>query len=359
MLTLLVGGVRHPAADHRDLPITPPDPQDRRYREVRLQVPLEQLPDAWETLRRLRDWIEPGGVLSVVYGEDADTPFATHVVTNLLHLARFEPFLDEGTDAGRVARARPVSPRSLPLSSSIIVPCKNEVGNVDDVVRRVPDIGQSTEILFVDGASTDGTRERVETLIRHNPDRAIRLLRQDGPGGKAAAVFQGFDHASGDILIILDADLTVAPEVLPRFYLALAEGMADFANGTRFAYPMQAGAMRPLNKLGNRAFSYFFSWLLETPVTDSLCGTKAIFKRDWPHIKDAFPLFGGHDRWGDFDLLLGAAHAGLRIIDVPARYYTRTAGESKMRPIQDGVALARTCLAGIDSLKLRRGARNR
>jgi hypothetical protein len=154
--------------------------------------------------------------------------------------------------------------------------------------------------------------------------------------------------------MILDADMTVAPEDLPRFYLALAEGVAAFANGTRFAYPMEENAMRPINNAGNRAFGLFISWLLGARVSDSLCGTKAIFKRDWSSIRGARPLFGGHDPWGDFDLLLGAAYSKLRIIDVPVRYHARVAGESKMRALSHGWELARTCLAGVYRLKLRR-----
>jgi glycosyltransferase involved in cell wall biosynthesis len=246
-----------------------------------------------------------------------------------------------------------------PLSCSIIVPCRNEEENVDAVVRRVGAIlawpparlGTHTELIFVDGASTDRTVERIEALIAAHPERDIKLLHQRGHGGKAGAVFQGFDAAQGDVLMILDADLTVAPEDLPRFYLALAEDVTDFANGTRFTYPMEAEAMPDLNKLGNRVFGLFLSWTTGTRIGDTLCGTKALLRNDWPAIAAARPLFGGHDPWGDFDLLLGAAYAGLRILDVPVRYHARTAGESKMRPFQHGVALGRTCLAGVRSLK--------
>lgn len=163
----------------------------------------------------------------------------------------------------------------------------------------------------------------------------------------------GFDAARGDILMILDADMAVAPEDLERFYAALAERVADFANGTRFVYPMEMGAMPGVNNLGNRAFSYVLSWILGSPISDSLCGTKALFKRDWPAIAAARPLFGMHDPWGDFDLLLGAALAGLSLVDVPVRYGSRVAGESKMRPLRDGPALVRTCLAGARHLKRR------
>ena len=237
-------------------------------------------------------------------------------------------------------------------SCSVIVPCRNEVGNVGPLVERLPQIGCRTELIFVDGASVDGTPHRIQEIIASHPGRDIRLLQQQSTSGKAGAVFQGFDAASGDIVMILDADMTVAPEELPRFYEVLASGAADFANGTRFLYPMEADAMPALNNLGNRVFGLFLSWLLGTRITDSLCGTKAFFRLDWPRIKSASALFGGHDPWGDFDLLLGAAYAGLQLKDVPVHYAARTAGESKMRPLRHGVALARTCLAGVRRLKL-------
>ncbi len=248
-----------------------------------------------------------------------------------------------------------VSQQPSERSCTVVVPCKNEVDNVEELARRLPSLGSHTELLFVDGHSTDGTAERIETVIRQNPDRDIKLLRQTRPPGKAGAVFDGFDAASGDILIILDADMTVAPEDLPRFFLALAEGLARFANGTRFVYPMEEGAMPLLNSLGNRMFGAFFSWVLSTRVTDTLCGTKALFKADWPRISGARRLFGGHDPWGDFDLLLGARYLGFELIEIPVSYGARTAGESKMRPIRHGLTLARTCSAGVRRLKLGRG----
>jgi glycosyltransferase involved in cell wall biosynthesis len=241
-----------------------------------------------------------------------------------------------------------------PLSCSVIVPCRNERGNIESLVRRLPSIGSHTELIFVDGASSDGTPDVIEQVLRAHPDKAIKLLRQTTSKGKAGAVFQGFDAAGGDILMILDADMTVAPEDLPLFYRGLARGETDFANGTRFAYPMQAGAMPRLNYFGNLVFSRSLSWLMGTRITDSLCGTKAFFKRDWPQIREKMALFGGHDPWGDFDLLLAARCVGLRIMDIPVQYWARTAGESKMRA-SHVLPLAWTCFEGYRRLKLRRG----
>jgi GT2 family glycosyltransferase len=314
---------------------------------------LEELGDPWPALRARWEELEGGGTLVVRYGLGPSC-FRSRDVAILLRLAGFEPSSPRRVAAGMEMAARWRPREMAALSCSVVVPCRNEVDNVERLVRRLPSLGTHTELIFVDGASTDGTAKRIEAIMRAHDVRDISLLHQRGQGGKAEAVFMGFDAARGDILMILDADMAVAPEDLERFYAALSEGVADFANGTRFVYPMEKGAMPGANNLGNRAFSRFLSWILGSPISDSLCGTKALFKRDWPAIAAARPLFGRHDPWGDFDLLLGAAYAGLAIVDVPVHYGSRTAGESKMRPLRDGPALARTCLAGARHLKLRR-----
>lgn len=322
---------------------------------VTLLTPLEVVGDLWPVFRDLGDELPVESRLTVRYGftpggyllQDGD-------VGNVLKVAGFNPESPVELKEGREITARRVArdQGGARYSCTVVVPCRNEIGNVDALVQRVPQMGTHTEILFVDGHSSDGTPQRIEELIRENPDRDIKLLTQSRPPGKAGAVYDGFDAASGDILIILDADMTVAPEDLPRFYLALAEGVARFANGTRFVYPMADGAMPRLNNAGNRLFGAFFSWVLGTRVTDSLCGTKALFAGDWPAISAARPLFGGHDPWGDFDLLFGATYCGLDLIEIPVPYGARLAGESKMRPLQHGLTLAGTCIAGVRRLKL-------
>lgn len=351
--TLVVGETGRQGADRLALDPAgePLNPVAGRYAEMVLQTPLEDLPDAWTTLRALSGHLCPDGVLTLHSVARGKLAFRRRDIVTLLRLAGFEPFhWDRSHDSLRV-RARSAPRVTAPLTCTVVVPCRDEADNIEPLVGRLPALGTHTELIFVDGASRDGTPERVREVARNHPDRDIKLLHQAGGNGKAAAVFQGFDAAQGDVLIVLDADMAVAPEDLPRFYLALSEGITDFANGTRFAYPIQAGAMRPLNRVGNRIFVRLMSWLLGSPVGDTLCGTKAVSRADWRRIAAVRPALGGHDPWGDFDLLQGAALCGLKIADVPVRYYARIAGESKMQPLRHGLALTRSCIAGFFALK--------
>ena len=254
------------------------------------------------------------------------------------------------------------------LSVSVVVPCRNEEGNIEAAVRRIPEMGKHTEIIFIDGESTDGTVEKIEEMIEANRTMDIRLMHQvprlqsEATGeqphrilklGKGDAVRKAFAAARGDILMILDADLTVPPEDLPKFFFPLADGMVDFANGCRLVYPMQDEAMHFVNLVGNRFFGATFSWLLGQPVKDTLCGTKALFKSDYEAIVANRSYFGEFDPFGDFDLLFGAARQGLRIRDIPIRYRRRVAGLSKVSVLRHGILLIRMTLIGFYRLKLR------
>ncbi|GAC1639320.1 MAG: hypothetical protein NVS4B2_28750 [Chloroflexota bacterium] len=317
-----------------------------------VHTPVEALDDAWFVFRSLRPALAEDGQLTVHSSIAHGHGLRPYYVDTLLRLGGFIPKAVQRSrmDYSVMATKRPILAREL--SCSVVVPCKNEEDNVEPLLRRLPGLGTRTELIFVDGASTDHTVDRVQRLIDDYPERDIRLLHQRRAGGKASAVFQGFDAATGDIVMILDADMTVAPEDLPRFFLALAEGVADFANGSRFGFPMESGAMPPLNQLGNRVFSGLFSWLLGGPITDTLCGTKACFRSDWHRIDRARRTLGGHDPWGDFDLLLGARMVGLSLVDVPIRYGARVAGESKMHPLRHGAILATATAAGVRRLKI-------
>jgi hypothetical protein len=250
--------------------------------------------------------------------------------------------------------ARPIEPRRVDAkySVSVIVPCRNEVGNVAAAVERIPDIGRHTEIVFCDDKSTDGTADEVRRQQQLHPGRDIKLY--EGPAiCKALNVRTGFDRAEGDILMILDADLTTMPEELPYFYDAIASGKAEFVNGTRFVFPMEGAAMKPLNIIGNRFFSATFSILLGQRISDTLCGTKVIWRRDWPAIRELSGTWGTDDRWGDYDLLFGAARLHLRIMDLPVHYQERFAGMTKMTGrFRNGLIMLRMCWAAFLKFKL-------
>ncbi len=251
--------------------------------------------------------------------------------------------------------ARPVMPAfdASAATVSVIVPTRNERGNVEAAIRRTPVMGARTELVFVDGFSTDGTAEEVCRCITAYADRPIRLLIQQGPAGKGRAVRQGFDAATGDVLMILDADLTVAPEELPKFLDALAAGRGELIIGTRLVYPMEAGAMRFLNKCGNRFFSLVFTWLVGQRFRDTLCGTKALTRRSHARIAAEREAFGEADPFGDFDLIFGAARCDLKILEIPVRYGARTYGETSIRRFRDGWRLLRMSWTAFWKLRLR------
>ena len=254
--------------------------------------------------------------------------------------------------------ARPIMPpdpahEADRLTCTIVIPTRNERGNIADAVRRLPRIGARDELIFVDGNSTDGTAQEIERVIAANPQRDIKLIHQGTGKGKGDAVRKGFAAATGDVLMILDADLTVPPEDLPRFLEPIASGAAEFINGTRLVYPMEDQAMRFLNKIGNRFFSMLFTWLLGQRFRDTLCGTKVLNRRDYQIIAANRPYFGDFDPFGDFDLIFGAAKANLKIIEVPVRYRARTYGETNIHRFRHGWLLLKMSWVAFKRLKLR------
>ena len=238
------------------------------------------------------------------------------------------------------------------LSVSVIVPCKDEMGNVEDAAQRIPELGRQTEIIFCDDQSTDGTAEEVLRVQSLYLEKDIRLER--GPGVcKSRNVWTGFDAATGDILMILDADLTTIPEELPYFVDVIASGQAEFVNGSRLVYPVPKGAMTTANMLGNKFFSVAFTYLLGQHVKDTLCGTKVFWRSDWERIKPMLGSWGIEDRWGDYELLFGAAKLNLKILDLPVHYQERIYGSTKMTKVfRNGLVMLRMCWHGFLKLKL-------
>ena len=250
-----------------------------------------------------------------------------------------------------IGRPRPAgSSVGEPPRVSVIVPVRNEAGNIPELFQRLPAMGAETEMVFVEGHSRDDSYHVVESEMARHPERRCQLLRQAGEG-KGDAVRLGFSKATGDMLMILDADLTVPPEDLPRFYAALTSGNGDLVNGVRLVYPIEGEAMRFLNLVGNKLFTLAFSWILGQPVKDTLCGTKALWKRDYEAIAANRGHFGDFDPFGDFDLLFGAAKLNMKFVDMPVRYRKRTYGATNIRRWSDGWLLARMAILGALRLK--------
>ena len=327
----------------------------------RLGIKPRQREQNWLEIESLENLLELADIEPVKRGRHMLLPVPVPVMADLINdyvgsLPGFRRFCVNELVVGRPSGDRPEGDYSV----SVIVACKNERGNIEELFRTVPKMGLGTELVFVDGRSTDGTYEEIECCISNmkqlNPQLdGAKLLVQKGDG-KGDAVRLGFDEAKGDVLMILDADITVRPEDLCKFYNALVEGKGEFINGSRLVYPMEDEAMRFLNMLANHLFSWVFTWLLEQRLTDTLCGTKVLFKRDYEKIKECRSFFGNFDPFGDFDLLFGAAKQNLKIREVPVRYRNREYGEIKIDRFRHGWLLLKMSALAYKWFKLHRGS---
>ncbi|MSQ48415.1 MAG: glycosyltransferase [Deltaproteobacteria bacterium] len=287
----------------------------------------------WLTVNDMTNLLHLAGFEVVRRWEEMLCPLPVPAVARLsnLVLVKSWPFKLLAQTNFIVARPAPyIKPPTSDPTVSVVIPARNESENIEEIFRRVPDMGKSTELVFVEGHSKDETYDAIQRGIDAHPERKCLLLRQTGEG-KADAVRLGFERCSGNILMILDADLTVAPEDLPRFVEALRTGQGEFINGVRLVYPMESKAMRFFNLLGNKFFSSVFSWLLGQPIKDTLCGTKALWKADYARIVEGRSYFGNFDPFGDFELLFGASKLTRRIVEMPVRYRQRVYGETNIR----------------------------
>lgn len=252
-----------------------------------------------------------------------------------------------------IATIRPVIPETQDMPSlSCVIPARNEAGNIADAIRRMPALPGKIELIFVEGNSTDDTWHEIENVTHsYEGELSIKAFQQTGVG-KADAVRLGFSQATGDLLTILDADLTMPPELLVRFYNAYCEGAADFINGSRLVYPMEGDAMRFLNRLGNNFFARALSWVLDARLSDSLCGTKLLARHDYERMIAWRRDFGDFDPFGDFELLFPAAELGLDVVNIPIRYRARTYGETNISRFRHGLVLLNMTLVGFFKIKL-------
>jgi SAM-dependent methyltransferase len=243
-------------------------------------------------------------------------------------------------------------PSKNDLSVSVVIPARNESGNIENALLRMPKMGSHTEVIFVEGHSTDNTLDEIKRVCDKYKDKwDVKFYLQDGKG-KGDAVRKGFSMAGCDILMILDADLTVPPEQLGKFYDAIASGKGEFINGTRLVYPMEKQAMRFLNIIGNNFFSVLFSWLLDQRLKDTLCGTKVLLKNNYNKISENRHYFGEFDPFGDFDLLFGASRLNLKIVEIPIRYHAREYGETNISRFKHGWLLIKMSLFALVKMKI-------
>ena len=372
------------------------------FSHILLSGTIGFLDDIEETLRLLRRVADPKTRIIVSYHSRVWEPIlwaaeklgmrmpqgqqnwlSTSDIVNLLDLAGWEPVRREwrqlipkrlfglGTLVNRyvaplpgirrlcvrnyvVARPQPtveaVTVDGKPASVTVLIPCRNERGNIENAIRRLPRFAPDIEVIYVEGNSQDNTYEECLRVRDAYPDWDIKVMKQPGKG-KGDAVRAGFAVARGDILIILDADLTVPPETMGKFYQAMVSGRGEFVNGTRLVYPMAPEAMRFLNFLANRAFARIFSFLLNQRFTDTLCGTKVLWRQDYETIVANRHYFGDFDPFGDFDLIFGAAKQNLKIVEVPVRYADRSYGETQISRFTHGWLLARMVVFAWKKLK--------
>jgi len=232
-----------------------------------------------------------------------------------------------------VARKKPLQRKDY--SVSIVIPARNEEGNISRAIKSIPRFGSRQELIFVEGHSKDQTWEVIQKEIAKKHRITVSAYQQKGKG-KADAVRLGFEKAKGELLMILDADLTVTPQDLPKFYEAIAQGKGEFINGSRLVYPMEKQAMQTLNKLGNKMFGWLFTWILGQRFKDTLCGTKVLLKSHYQAIVKNRSFFGDFDPFGDFDLIFGAVKLNLKVVEVPVRYRERTYGSTNISRFKHG-----------------------
>jgi len=303
-----------------------------------LNLATPTLAQNWLTQRDLANMLNLAGFETIRAWQEILWPLPLGGFFNKF-LVRLWPFREFALSNFVIARPQPSKAEAEP-KVSVIVPARNEAGNIQAIIERVPKMGRETELVFVEGHSKDETYPAIERELAAHPSTPGMLLRQTGIG-KADAVRLGFEKATGDVLMILDADMTVPPEDLPRFYEALVSGRGEFINGVRLVYPMEEQAMRSLNYLGNKFFSWAFSWLLGQSIKDTLCGTKVMWKADYELIAANRGYFGDFDPFGDFDLIFGAAKLNLKIVDLPIRYRERTYGTTNISRWKHGLLLMR------------------
>lgn len=319
----------------------------------RLGMVGPQPPSNWLSSNDLVNLLELAGWEVIAQSSEQLLPFEWPLLSTVFNrfLVRLPLFRHFGCSLFLTARPRMAPKLDSEISCSVILPARNESGNIADALRRLPVMGKRTEFIIVEGNSTDDTWEVVQReCAAYQGPHLVSCCQQPGKG-KWDAVYTGFQRARGDVLMILDGDLTVPPEDLPKFYEAVAAGLTEFANGTRLVYPMEEGAMRFLNLLGNKFFAQALSFILGQPIKDSLCGTKVLLASDFNRLMERIEVLGDFDPFGDFNLLFGSALMDFKIRDIPIRYRERTYGDTNIRRFYHGQILLKMTWFGLWKLR--------
>ena len=310
-----------------------------------------QPPESWLTPGDVRNLLDISGWEVLKEGNRCIIPRNLPLITSFANrwLSQLPIIENFGLTHWTVARLNYQQEQKSKIS--IVIPARNESGNIAAAIERMPNFQTNTEIIFVEGNSSDDTWKQIQKVCdEYQGPLSLKKYKQKGKG-KADAVWLAFEKAEGEILIILDADLTVRPEDLPTFVSTLSRGNGEFINGCRLVYPRSTSAMPMLNTLANRFFAGVFSWLLRQRLKDTLCGTKVLWKKDYLQIMEGRKYFGDFDPFGDFDLLFGASKLNLKIVEVPVRYQQRTYGSSNISHVKEGFVLLRMCLVAAKKLR--------
>jgi glycosyltransferase involved in cell wall biosynthesis len=281
---------------------------------------------------------------------------------NILELSGFEVinsykrFL--GITTVTIAEVSPPSPRlrkDKEYSVSIIIPARNEEGNIARIIPSIPRFGKWQEIIFVEGGSRDKTWGKImKEVKRTQPSSRLRRVKafKQKLKGKSDAVWMGFEKAKGDVLIIYDADRTVNASDLLKFFYALVSRPNTFINGSRMIYPMEQESMKFLNRIGNKTFSYIFTWILGQRFKDTLCGTKALFRKDYLYMRKHNKKYFEMDPFGDFALIFGAIKNNLKVTEIPVRYKEREYGSTNINRFRHGFVLLKMAIVAFVEFKL-------
>jgi len=305
----------------------------------------------WFTTNDIKNLLNLTGYSSIKSFSEIILPIKIPLVSNLVNrfFPKIFPFNWFSLTNFLIAKPDDLND-NLDKTVSVVIAARNEKGNIDELLKRIPNLGKGTEVIFVEGHSTDGTYEKIVESIKDFKNFDCKVFKQNGIG-KGDAIRLGFEKSKGEILMILDADVTVDPEELKRFYDVITHGKGEFVNGVRLVYPYQDQAMRFANLVGNKFFAIGFTWLLGQPIKDTLCGTKVLLAEDYKKISKNRNYFGDFDPFGDFDLLFGAAKLNLKIVELPIRYKARKYGSTNISRWQHGLLLLRMLIFAARRIK--------